>query len=134
MTWAQIALLLSKNVTEVPNILAKGKAFLEAPVYQPKNEAFRGVSEAFDPIFADLDSVKVSDTTFVATFSVATEEEAEQQLMRALDDGEVHAMGLLDRVKELKELYQRLQPWLAIIAPIAGIPSLPPLPFGTTTG
>jgi hypothetical protein len=131
MNWAQIALLLSKNITEVPNILAKGKAFLEAPVYQPKNEAFRGVSEAFDPIFVDLDSVKVSDTTFVATFSVVSEEEAEEQLMRALDDGQVHALGLRDRLLELKEIYKRLQPWLAIIGPIAGIPSLPPLPFAT---
>ena len=122
MTWAQIALLLSKNVTEVPNILAKGKAFLEAPVYQPKNEAFRGVSEAFDPIFASLDAQ-------IGVLEIVTEAEAEASLSSALDDGNVHSMGLLDRLKELKELYKKLQPWLAIIGPIAGIPSLPPLPF-----
>lgn len=125
MTWAQVALLLSRNVDEVPNILAKSKAFIDAPVYQPKNEAFRGVSEAFDPIFTDLDST-------VGTLATVTEEEAEAALSVALDDGKPHAMGLLDRLKELKEVYKRLQPWLAIIGPIAGIPVPPPLPFNAT--
>ncbi len=119
MTWAQIALLLSKNVTEVPNILAKGKAFLEAPVYQPKNEAFRGVSEAFDPIFASLDAQ-------IGVLEIVTEAEAEASLSAALDDGNVHSMGLLDRVRQLKQLYDILQPFLGLI----GLPA-PKLPFGS---
>lgn len=119
MTWAQWALLLSRHIGEVPNLISKGNAFLQAAPWQPKNEALRGLSEAFDPLFTDIDSQ-------VGVLQVVTEAEAEATLQAALDDGKVHSMGLLDRLKQLKELYQKLQPWLGLI----GVPA-PPLPFGT---
>lgn len=117
MTWAQWALLLSRHVGEVPNIISKGTALVEASPWQPKNEALRGLSEAFDPLFADLDSQ-------VGVLQVVTEAEAEASLKAALDDGNVHALGLLDRLRQLKAIYEAIQPWLGLI----GIPA-PPLPF-----
>jgi hypothetical protein len=123
MTWAQMAWVLSRNVDEVPNILSKGQAFIAAPVYQPKNEAFRGVSESLDPIMTDLDSVN----TAMATIS---EDDAEKLLCEALakkDGCAIHSSGLLDKLKLLKEWYKMIQPWLGLI----GLPA-PPLPFGAT--
>jgi hypothetical protein len=122
MTWPQLALLLSRHIGEVPNVLAKGNAFLQAPPWQQKNEALRGLSEAFDPLFIDIDS-------HVGTLDLLTEHEAEATLQAALDDGQPYAMGFLDRLKQIKELYQKLAPWLNLV----GVPA-PPLPFNATTG
>jgi len=130
LTWTQFAWLLSRRVGEIPNITLKAKAFLEAQGFQPKNEAARGVSEALDPLLADLDSVQVS------AMMAMSEADAEAYLVDALvasEGADVQALaigdrlrGVLDKLQKAKQLYDLIQPWLGLIgAPLPSLPSLP---------
>lgn len=108
-------LALSRHAGEIQNIVAKFQAVMEADGLQAKNVALRSFLESLDPILADLDTIRAQETV--------TEEEAEKAVMDALQaDGSVQAQGLLDRLKQLKDIYDRLQPVLAIFFPAPKLP------------
>lgn len=108
-------LALSRHAGEIQNILAKFQAVMDADGLHGKNVALRGLLEALDPILADLDTIRAQ--------ADVTEEEAEKALMAALQaDGTVQAQGLLDRLKQLKDIYEKLQPILSIFFPAPKLP------------
>lgn len=134
LSWAQFAWLLSRRVGELPNLTAKISVFAEAPLYQPKNEAARGISEALDPLLTDFDSLQVQ------AMASMTEAEAEAALVDALVAAEGDAVsalafgdrlrGIFDTLRKAKDLYEKIQPWLGLIG--APLPPLPSLPLSAT--
>lgn len=118
MTWAQFLKLIIEN-----KLLAQVAAIFTAPTLAEKAAAVKVLFGTVVDIFVGMQG---KPAVLSADDEAAVENEFRAALAKELGQGDVQAAGFLDRLKQLRDLYERVKPildWLRVI----GVP-VPPLP------